>query len=221
MIHPSVAGPITLVGVGGVGSRVAEGLVRLGCGTHLSPIKMFDPDTFEEKNIKNQLVTPQYVGEKKVLAVALQLWAINPKLYLDTTDCEVNRHIKLNTPIVFLCLDSMAARREIIEHCLGPTVRCVIETRMDSEAGISFCFDPRIIRHREAWWLYWHSDEETENKAGCSGPSPVISAIFGTACLALKQFEGYLKNKGSAEGILNYCYTSFDEGYMKVARWPS
>jgi ThiF family len=221
MIPPETVGPITIVGLGGVGSRVAEGLVRLGCGTHLSPINMFDPDTFEEKNIKNQLVTSQYVGEKKVLAVAMQLWSINPKLSLETFEHEVNRHVMLETPIVILCLDSMNARREIIEHCLSPTVRCVIETRMDSEAGMSFCFDPRIRRHWEAWWLYWHSDDETENKAGCSGTSPVISAIFGTACLALKQFEGYLKHNGSAEGIPNYCYTSFDEGYMKIARWPS
>lgn len=221
MTNPNVSGPISIVGLGGVGSRVAEGLVRLGCGTHFSPLSFYDHDQFEAHNIRNQLVTPHHVGNDKVTAVGDQLLAINKKLYIEGFSVEVNRKIVLDSPIVFLCLDTMSARREIIEHSIGPNVRCVIETRMDSAAGMSHCFNPHLKKHLECWWLYWHDDDETENKAGCQGESPVISAIFGTTCLALKQFEAYLEGDGSALGINNRIYTDFDAGLTKCETWPT
>lgn len=221
MVFPENAGAISLIGVGGVGSRVAEGLVRLGTGARGSPLTLYDPDTFEAKNIKNQLCTHRHVGETKVSAVGQQLVDINPHLFIDYHQVVVERGVTINTPIVILCLDSMTARREIVEHCLGPNVRCVIETRMDSAAGCSHCFDPRNKTHRECWWIYWNPDKENENKAGCQGSTPVISAIFGTASLALKQFEAYLLSGLSAHGIHNRVYCDFDAGYTKTETWPT
>lgn len=221
MAFPENAGAISLVGVGGVGSRVAEGLVRLGVGSFNSPLTLYDPDVFESKNIRNQLCTPRYVGAAKVYAVASQLLDINTDLRIDVEQVVVQPGITLNTPIVILCLDSMQARREIVEHCLGPKVECVIETRMDSAVGCSLCFDPRHLAHEECWWIYWHPDGEAENRAGCQGATPVISAIFGTASIALKQFEAYLNNDKSARGIPNRVYTDFVNCYTKVETWPT
>lgn len=221
MASPENAGAISLVGVGGVGSRVAEGLVRLGAGKSNSPIILYDPDTFEQKNLKNQLCTSRYVGADKVDAVGDQLLEIERDLRLDTKKMTVGQGVLLDTPIVILCLDSMSARQDIIQHCLGPSVQCVIETRMDSSIGCSHCFDPRNKIHRDCWWIYWHSDGEAENKAGCQGATPVISAIFGTASIALKQFEAYLRRKRSAEGILNRVYTDFEAGYTRSETWPT
>jgi ThiF family len=221
MAVPEKSGAISLVGVGGVGSRVAEGLVRLGVGEQDSSLTLYDPDFFETKNIRNQLCTPYHVGAAKVEAVASQLLSINPDLCIDTNRVSVRSGILLNTPIVILCLDSMNARREIIEYCLGPKVECVIETRMDSAVGCSLCFDPRNRVHQECWWVYWHPDGEAENRAGCQGESPVISAIYGTVTLALKQFEAFLAKEKSAVGIKNRVYTDFDNCYTKYETWPA
>lgn len=221
MVFPEKAGSISIVGLGGVGSRVAEGLVRLGVGQRESPLALYDFDTFEKKNIKNQLVTLRYVGYPKVTAIGEQLIDINPDIRVSAHMDKVMRGMCLNTDVVCLCLDSMQSRREIVEHCLGANVRCVIETRMDSAVGWSHCFDPRNQTHRECWWINWYPEHETDNKAGCQGPSPVISAIFGTASLALKQFEAYLDNNCSAWGITNYVYTDFNHGYTKTEVWPT
>lgn len=218
---PDRAGPVTIVGVGGMGSRIAEGLVRMGVGTRDSPLTLIDHDTFESHNVTNQLVTPYYVGTKKVVAVGAQLLHINPNLNLICHPIEITGYTPL-WGIVFLCLDSMSARRTVMETCIEDKSRvsCVIETRMDSGIGCSHCFDPKNQKHLDAWRLYWHPDNEAENTFGCNGQRPVISAIYGTACLALKQFERYLEKRSSV-GIVNRVCTDFDAGYTEAEIWPA
>jgi molybdopterin/thiamine biosynthesis adenylyltransferase len=217
----SESGPITIVGVGGVGSRVAEGLVRMGCGTKESPITLIDNDRFEAKNLINQFVTGSSIGKKKVFAVADDLCRINPDLYIDAHDLYIEGHFPLSG-VVFLCLDSMLSRKRIMETCLenNPNVSCVIETRMDAEAARLFCFDPCNDKHQDCWWLNWHPDNESENTTGCNGKIPVISAVFGTAALALKRFERYME-KSTAIGITNKVYLDFLLNIMKSETWPS
>lgn len=67
---------VIILGVGGVGSWCAEGLVRSGIG-HLTIV---DPDDISESNINRQLMaTTRTVGEVKVDALKARLLEIDPE----------------------------------------------------------------------------------------------------------------------------------------------
>lgn len=218
--------PITIVGLGGTGSRVAEGLVRIGWGQVNCPITLIDGDEFVNHNITNQLMEVADSGTTKVTTVAQKLRRIRPGLVLYEEPDYIETSGLLPPPnftgVVFLCLDSMEVRKYLMEHALenNPDVHCVIDPRLDSGVGISHCFDPNNEKHQDCWWLYWHPDDEAENVAGCAGEQPVVSSIFGTVALALKQFEHFV-DIGSAEGVPNRVYYDFDrfEGSKEV--WPT
>jgi len=70
---------VGIAGLGGMGSNIAEILVRLGVGH----IKIADPDTIETSNLNRQVIAKaSTIGMKKALASAQSLQAI-------TTDTEI------------------------------------------------------------------------------------------------------------------------------------
>jgi hypothetical protein len=215
--------PITIIGCGGMGSRIGEAVARMALDSSTSPkhLILIDHDTYEEKNLRNQFITTSEIGEAKVNGLGQQLLRINQSLILELQACELKAR-QVFRGMVFVCVDSMHARRKIMQHCLesSPHLHCVIETRLDSGVGVSYCFDPKNKRHQEAWWMYWHPDDEAENYVGCGGSTPISSAIFGTTSLALKQFEHFLV-QGTAEGIPNRVYQDFDCYQLEYEVWPT
>ena len=111
---------IHVVGVGVIGSNVVEQLVRMGVKT----LDVWDFDTVSAHNIANQMFIEPMLGMNKCEAIAWYTNNINP-------ECKVNMHTEgLKEPYilngyVFLCVDSIDLRREIVEankynlHCLG------------------------------------------------------------------------------------------------------
>ena len=71
-----VDGSIHIIGIGAMGSRVAELLVRLG----VPKIHIWDMDTVEDKNVANQLYLHSHIGMLKTDALELFLKDINPNL---------------------------------------------------------------------------------------------------------------------------------------------
>ncbi len=210
-----------IIGCGGMGSHIATALVRMGVGRNFSPISLYDHDTFEPHNLSNQNITTVSVGKPKVQGLAEQMRKIEPSVNVRLYPEAVSFSSGLSG-VVFLCLDNMIARKEIVEYSLenNPRVNCVIETRMDAEVGISHCFDPRNKKHQDCWWLYWHPEAETENTAGCGGPQSIISAIYGTSMLALKQFERFARHR-TAQGHPNRIYQDFEFGEVQQETWPT
>ena len=73
------ASHVTVVGVGGVGSWVAEALARTAVGQ----ITIIDGDSVEESNTNRQLPALEgSYGQKKVNVLADRLLKINPQLKL-------------------------------------------------------------------------------------------------------------------------------------------
>ena len=66
---------IVVVGVGGTGGFVAEGLCRLTHGSQL-PILLIDPDRVEERNLVRQAFYPKDLGKFKSQVVAERLAAL-------------------------------------------------------------------------------------------------------------------------------------------------
>lgn len=216
--------PVHIIGCGGVGSHVATGLIRMGVGHSLSPLHLYDDDSYEYHNLANQAITVGEIGEYKVDALHKKLLRINHESVVRTHSLEVRGESGLDFDgVVFLCLDTMEARADIVEHLLenNPFVDCVIETRMDAEVGMSHCFDPNNTKHQDRWWELLYPDEETEDVAGCGGPQSIVSAIYGTTMIALKQFEWFAR-RGTAHNIKNRIYIDFE--YPTSAQeevWPT
>lgn len=211
---------VSIIGCGGMGSRVAEGLARMGVGIHRqSPLHLYDADSFEGHNIANQWIDSSGVGVNKAEQVAANMKALNPKCAVYPHNEMVVEQIAMRG-VVFICVDSMSARRKIMEEVVEKNykIHCVIETRMDAQTGISHCFDPFNQKQNECWWLYWHSDQEAEHIGGCSAPQSIISAIYGTTMLALKQFEQFARTGDTLE-MSNRVFMDFDTHKIRTEQW--
>ncbi|WP_310604337.1 tRNA threonylcarbamoyladenosine dehydratase [Anaerosporobacter sp.] len=72
---------VAIYGVGGVGTYVAEGLVRAGIGHFL----LVDDDTICESNINRQLhATIDTIGKSKIETMKERMRTINPEVEIDT-----------------------------------------------------------------------------------------------------------------------------------------
>jgi len=214
--------PISVIGCGGMGSRVAEGLVRMGLGQEgKNPISLYDHDSFAMHNLTNQWVSIPHLLKMKVKAVRSQMLEINPQADVIDRPHEVRGEIPLEG-VVFICVDSMDARRVIVDEVMEDRsrVKCIIETRMDAGVGISHCFDPNDASQLACWRMYWYSDDEADNMQGCGGAQSIISAIYATTALALKQLEHFAVKK-STKKMQNRVYQDFDECLLRSEQWPS
>lgn len=110
---------ILLFGVGGVGSFVAEALIRAGIG-HLV---LVDADVFEPSNINRQLgATVITIGQPKVNAMKERLLMINPTADIQTHQFfylpETHRDFisQIQPDYVVDAIDTVAAKISIIEE---------------------------------------------------------------------------------------------------------
>lgn len=76
---------LIIVGIGGVGSVVAEMLTRCGVG-HLV---LFDYDKVELANMNRMFYLPSQQGLSKVEAAVSTLTQINPDVKLEAHNCDI------------------------------------------------------------------------------------------------------------------------------------
>ena len=214
---------VHIIGCGGMGSRIAEGLARMGVGIKdQSPIHLYDDDTFEAHNIANQWIGVSDVGHGKAERVALAMRQINPDCDVSANAFRVENQLSLYG-VVFICVDSMSSRRTIMENVIerqqNDDIFCVIETRMDAETAVSHCFDPCDEEQSDCWWLYWHSDDEAEHIGGCSEPQSIVSAVYGTTMLALKQFEQFARSEDTY-CLSNRVFLDLTTFACSTEQWP-
>ena len=107
--------PVTVIGCGGTGGFVAEGLCRLLAGTG-HPIHLVDFDRVEERNIERQNFYPEDIGNFKSRALAERLarrfnrpvaYSINPFL--------LSSNLMQGRNLVIGCVDNGPARSAIAE----------------------------------------------------------------------------------------------------------
>lgn len=132
---------VTIVGVGGLGSSVAEQLARVGVGS----LHLIDPDHLEESNVPR--VYGSYdadIGVPKVEAVRIHLSRIDPELTVTThqtvVEDEAVAETLRHTDIVIAGLDQMTSRGFLNQFCVRhglPYIDAgvVIETADDDAGG--------------------------------------------------------------------------------------
>ena len=129
---------IHIVGCGSVGSTVAENLARAG----ITNMTLWDFDVVEPKNLANQMFRQKDIGQLKVDAVKDILCEINPEI-ADFIKLEPEgwKGQQLNG-YVFLCVDSIELRREIVEkHIDSPYVKAMFDFRTRLEDAQHYAAD--------------------------------------------------------------------------------
>lgn len=106
---------VVVVGVGGVGSWVAEALARSAIGR----ITIIDGDTVEESNTNRQLpAIDGHYGQKKVSVLSNRLRAINPDLQVSAIDQFVSAEnfeaLIPSCDVLIDCIDSLSAKTFLV-----------------------------------------------------------------------------------------------------------
>lgn len=186
-----VKAPIHIIGIGAMGSRVADLLVRLGVGE----LHIWDFDTVEAKNITNQLYTAKQVGLKKEEALRLLMLEINPNII-------IHEHGKWDNKIlsgyVFLCVDSIELRHKIAtKHAHNKAVLAMFDTRMRLEDAQSYAAKWSDTKQRET---FINSMDFTDTEAvestpvsACGTTLSVAPTVVSTAAFTVSNFINLIR----------------------------
>lgn len=110
---------VCVIGIGGVGSWVAEALTRSGVGK----ITLIDNDDIAESNMNRQIHTlSNTLGQQKVSAMSERLFQINPELKCHIIDDFITvktyeQYLSMGYDYVVDAIDSIKFKSLMINHC--------------------------------------------------------------------------------------------------------
>lgn len=121
-----IKAPIHVIGCGAIGSNIAEQLARIG----VEEVHLWDFDTVAAHNITNQMFDEADIGRTKVEAVTDMMKAINPAIII-TTHAKGLTEPYVLAGYVFLCVDNIDLRREIVKaNQYNPNLVAFFDFRM-------------------------------------------------------------------------------------------
>ena len=180
--------PITIIGVGGIGSITAWILAKMGCGE----ITLYDPDVVEEHNLPNQFYRLGDVDKLKVMAVKENILQFAetklktiPELFKDQESLK---------GIVISGVDSMKAREDIwkkIRYNLN--IPLYLDARMGGETVQVFTVRPSQLEDVESYENNLFSDEESSDLP-CSAQS-IIYSVTVLGGLIASQVKKWIKKE--------------------------
>lgn len=175
-------GGVAVVGVGALGSALALQLAKLDIRPE--QLMLFDPDTVEGRNLPNQvLYGPEDVGRFKVDAACDMIERLTGNNPVGVRSFLTNRRQLRETTHVFVCVDSMAARRAVFDDCVSgnPRLCYYCEGRMGSRSAALYGFNPvaHVTRGYYRERLLYSDDDVVEDRAACG----TVLSIGATASL--------------------------------------
>lgn len=197
---------IHVIGVGAVGSYIALTLVKLG----IDSLYIWDFDTVESKNCTNQVYDETDIGKEKTTALDEHLKRCNPNINVYKRGKYNGQPLK---GIIFLTVDSIKTRREILEHIeYNPFIELVVDGRIGLEKGqviaTDWIFADKVKNHIA---LSDFDDSEIEVPVSACGTTLSIApSVIITSQVAVAQLINFVNGKK-----LNQL-TSFDAFEFKM-----
>lgn len=187
--------PVNVVGVGAVGSNVALNLAHMG----FEELHIWDFDTVEAHNITNQMYTEDQIGMLKVEACAQNIKAINP-------NCDVIIHPEglvddyTINGIVFLCVDNIDLRREIVEaNQYNKYCKCISDFRMrltDAQYYFADMQKPKDVDKLLRTMQFSHDEaKEATPKSACNVELSVIYTVNAICALGVANVIKWISEK--------------------------
>ena len=194
-----VQDPIHVIGIGAMGSRVAELLVRLG----ITKIHIWDMDVVEDKNMTNQLYLHHQIGMKKVDALEEILKDINPEL-------KVYKHGEYKyqalAGYVFLNVDSIELRSNIAKNSADNNyIKAMFDCRMRLEDAQSYAAKWDDEKQKKMFISSMDfTDEEAQEAtpvSACGTTLSVASTVVSTAAFTVSNFINLIR-KGKLTSMI-------------------
>lgn len=188
---------IAVIGLGGLGGFVAEGLARMGAGR----LVLVDGDVFEEHNLNRQLLSDETVlGMSKAHVAAERVRRINPTvetvIYAELADADNLPDILAGVDVVVDALDRLPTRLMLQEYAARAGVPMVhgavagwlgqVMTILPGDVGLHAIYGTEEIPAQGA-----------EAQLGTPAPAPMLVAawqVYETIKLLLNKGE-LLRNK--------------------------
>lgn len=196
-------GRIHIIGVGSVGSTLAENLVRFG----ITDMTLYDFDTVEPHNIANQMFRETDIGKLKVNAVAEYLKEVNPEVENGLELVTEGWHGQKLAGYVFLCVDSIELRKEIAEACVGSEyIKAMFDFRMRLTDGQHYAADWSDDKMVEAFLAsmdFTHEEaQEATPMSACKVVLSVAPTIRIVVACGVNNFINFVKDQKLKKMIL-------------------
>ena len=139
------AAHVCVIGLGGVGSWVAESLARSAVGQ----LTLIDMDVVSESNINRQLVaTEQQIGRDKGLVMKERIHQINAACIVNFIDefvseDNLDQHINCDYDYVIDCIDDFRTKAALIAYCKKNKIKIL------TTGGAGGQVDPSKIRQTD------------------------------------------------------------------------
>ena len=178
---------ILLIGCGGVGSILAEILVRGG----FSNIELIDFDIVDKTNLQRQNFSQKDIGESKVEALKSYLVSINPLANIKIHGEKfTSNYFSQNTfSIIFDATDNIETRQEIHTFCLNNSIPWIYCGAIQTQ---SICY---LVKNPENFNFEKLFPQNAKNQ-GCED-GVLGSSVFITASIAYGEFLKYLLGEES------------------------
>jgi molybdopterin/thiamine biosynthesis adenylyltransferase len=186
--------PVTVIGVGGIGSPAALALSKMG----VEKITVYDTDTIEDHNLPNQMYRISDLNKLKVEATK--------DICLDFAGITINTYNEQFEKqqvdgIVISGVDTMKSREMIWKRMrYNPAVKLYIDARMGAEVckicTIKTC-DPDDVK----WYEKTLFPDEKASEEPCTAKS-VIYNTFTIAGLIASQVKKFVRSQPLAREII-------------------
>ena len=210
-----VDGRIHIIGCGSVGSTLAELLVRNG----VTKLTLWDFDTVEPHNISNQMFRHKDINRPKVEALRDLLIEINP----DASDfIEIQPdgwQGKLLSGYLFLCVDNIDLRRQIVERHMDSTfVKAVFDFRTLLTSAQHYAADWTDYKQKQNLlksMQFSHDEAKDETPVSACGVTLGVATTVRSICeLGVNNFLNFVK------GERLKTYVEFDGFHFAILAFP-
>lgn len=186
---------VHIIGCGAIGSTVAENLVRFG----ITNITLYDFDYVEPHNIANQMFRHTDIGKTKVEALAGYLSEINPDVGQGLKIVPTGWTGQRLAGYVFLCVDNIDLRREIVERCVRSTyVKGMFDFRMrltDAQHYAADWADQKQIQAFLNSMAFSHEEAKEETPvSACNITLSVVPTVRIICASGVANFINFVKN---------------------------
>ena len=191
---------IHIIGVGAIGSRIAEQAVRLG----FSNIVIYDFDTVDDYNVTNQVYTHEDIGKVKTTALMEYLKKINPEVEITAFGKYTRQPL---AGAVFLCVDSIQTRRKIVEdHFHNPNIDIMFDCRMRLTDAQAYAAIWDNEKQKTNFLNSMNFTDEDANEATpvsvCGTTLSVMPTVVTIVSLTIANFINFIKTKTIKNVIL-------------------
>lgn len=198
-----------IIGCGAIGSSVAELLVRQG----VTNLTLWDSDIVKSHNIVNQMYSNADINTKKIIALSNILEEINPKIKIRLKENYTNQNLN---GYVFLCVDSIEIRKNIVENNIkNMSVKAIFDFRMTLLEGQHYAANWSIKEHKDNLLKTMDFTDDEANKntpvTACGFQMSVAPTVRIISAYGVANFTNFINEKPLKTFIQSDPYDFFTE----------